>query len=295
MVKVRFIGNFWDDLNYLKKRVESNWGNPINYGIELTTEEDYDYQIIINKSKNPNPGPREKNIGITMEPSWSSNYDRNLSDYCFLTLTSSTGLTGDGVSHGLNFMFYEDSQDTSISSYRFRYDFNFKKPKKLSIIVSNWNSQDRNHNYFWRENLVKKILDSDLDIDIFGKNWNISDSRYKGHIKDKIEGLKDYEYSIAIENSCEDYYVSEKLFDCFLNNTVPIYYGCKNAGRYYDPKSFVYFDLKADDVISNIKNIIKEDNYNYKDYVLKSKAWYFTRYNLLHYIQENIIKNNNIS
>jgi hypothetical protein len=289
MVKVRFIGVYWDDLDYLKTRVESNWGNASDYGIKLVTDDDFDYQVIINDFPNIESTERNKNIGVVMEPCWSSNYNKNLQDYCFLTLTSDKSSSGEGVVHCPNFMFYEDSQDPSVSFDKFKYNFNFNKPKKLSIIVSNWNCSDKSHNYYWREKLVKDILDTDFDIDIFGKNWDISDSRYKGWVKDKVEGLKDYEYSIAIENSCEDYYVSEKLFDCFLNNTVPIYYGCKNVSDFYDSRSLETFDLKKDNIINTLKNIIKVDNNIYKDYVLKSKAWYFTRYNLLHYLKENIM------
>ena len=289
MVKVRFVGSYWSDLEYLKTRVESNWGKASDYGIKLVTDDSFDYQVIINNISNIESTDASKNIGVVMEPSWSSNYNKNLQNYCFLTLTSDKSSSGKGVVHCPNFMFYEDSQDTSVSLDKFKYNFNFNKPKKLSIIVSNWNCSDKSHNYYWREKLVKDILDTDFDIDIFGKNWGISDSRYKGWIKDKIEGLKDYEYSIAIENSCEDYYVSEKLFDCFLNNTVPIYYGCKNVADFYDSRSFETFDLKKDNIINTLKNIINLDNKVYKDYVLKSKAWYFTRYNLLHYLKENLI------
>jgi len=289
MVKIKFVGVYWDDLEYLKTRVESNWGNASDYGIKLVTDDSFDYQVIINNVSNIESTDASKNIGVVMEPSWSSNYNKNLQNYCFLTLTSDKSSSGKGVVHCPNFMFYEDSQDTSVSLDKFKYNFNFNKPKKLSIIVSNWNCSDKSHNYYWREKLVKDILDTDFNIDIFGKNWSISDSRYKGWVKDKVEGLKDYEYSIAIENSCEDYYVSEKLFDCFLNNTVPIYYGCKNVNDFYDSRSFETFDLKKDNIINTLKNIIKVDNNIYKDYVLKSKAWYFTRYNLLHYLKENLI------
>lgn len=289
MVRIKFSGIFWNDLDYLKKRVESNWGKAEEYGLKLVTDDSFDYQVIINKSSNPDYNLRSKSIGVVMEPSWSSNYDLNLSNYCFKTLTSNKKMKGDGVVHCPNFMFYEDSQDPSVSCDQFKYNFNFNKPKKISIIVSNWNCSDISHNYYWREKLVKDILDSDLDIDIYGKNWNISDSRYKGCIKDKVEGLKDYEYSVSIENSCEDYYLSEKLFDCFLNNTVPIYYGCKRVSQFYDPRSFIQFDIKNNNTINTLKTLIKSNNSIYKDFVLKSKAWYFTKYNLLNYIKENII------
>jgi hypothetical protein len=43
------------------------------------------------------------------------------------------------------------------------------------------------------------------------------------HVK-KIHSCKDYMYSIAIENCQEDYYFSEKILDCFLTGTIPIYW-----------------------------------------------------------------------
>jgi hypothetical protein len=38
-------------------------------------------------------------------------------------------------------------------------------------------------------------------------------------------------------HSCEKNYASEKLFDCFINNTVPIYYGCPNINELVDKQT----------------------------------------------------------
>lgn len=63
--------------------------------------------------------------------------------------------------------------------------------------------------------------------DVFGScNGNI--------LKQKIEGLKDYRFSICIENSREDGYYTEKLIDSFSTYTIPIYWGCPNIGDYFD-------------------------------------------------------------
>ena len=90
-------------------------------------------------------------------------------------------------------------------------------PKKMSFIVANHGtlggmSQHELSNYSIRENLLLNILNSDLDIDIYGKGWSINDSRYKGAPPLKTTALKDYKYSICMENSSEDLYISEKLF-----------------------------------------------------------------------------------
>ncbi len=41
-------------------------------------------------------------------------------------------------------------------------------------------------------------------------------------------------FHIAIENCRSRYYFTEKLLDCFLTDTVPIYWGCRNIGEYFD-------------------------------------------------------------
>lgn len=50
----------------------------------------------------------------------------------------------------------------------------------------------------------------------------------------KEEALVDYRFSIVIENSRIDNYFTEKLVDCFLTGTVPIYWGCPNIGDYFE-------------------------------------------------------------
>ena len=41
------------------------------------------------------------------------------------------------------------------------------------------------------------------------------------------------QFSIATENAAVDNYFTEKLMDCFLTKTVPIYYGSSNIGEFF--------------------------------------------------------------
>jgi hypothetical protein len=65
-------------------------------------------------------------------------------------------------------------------------------------------------------------------------------------IGDKIEGLKDYRYSMAIENCRQNFYFSEKLIDCFLSGTVPIYWGCPSIGLFFDKEGIITFEHPRD-------------------------------------------------
>jgi hypothetical protein len=74
-------------------------------------------------------------------------------------------------------------------------------------------------------------------------------------IPSKIDALREYMFSVAIENvSCDDNYFSEKIIDCFLTGTVPIYHGCIHIGEFFDIRGILYFEnqKQLDDIINNL-------------------------------------------
>ena len=48
-----------------------------------------------------------------------------------------------------------------------------------------------------------------------------------------------YQFSIVIENTREKNYFSEKLMDCIITKTIPIYYGCENIGDYFNTEGWI--------------------------------------------------------
>ena len=58
----------------------------------------------------------------------------------------------------------------------------------------------------------------------------------------KLPLFKGMQYSIVIENSRQDNYFSEKLMDCLLTRTIPIYYGCPNIHEYFDTRGWVFIE-----------------------------------------------------
>jgi hypothetical protein len=61
----------------------------------------------------------------------------------------------------------------------------------------------------------------------------------------KILALKDYRFSVVIENCKTDYYFTEKLMDAFLTGTVPIYYGCPSIGQFFNSQGILTFSTAA--------------------------------------------------
>jgi len=79
-------------------------------------------------------------------------------------------------------------------------------------------------------------------------------------IEDKWAGLAPYKYSLAIESHSGPDYWTEKIADCFLARTFPLYHGCTNLEDYFPKESFIRIDIEnPDETIQFIEGIIKED------------------------------------
>ena len=77
-----------------------------------------------------------------------------------------------------------------------------------------------------RFSVVDSLKQNDIEFSVYGRTVN--------NIDYKLTALKDYAFSIVIENSKIDYYFTEKLIDCFSTGTIPIYYGCPSIGNFFD-------------------------------------------------------------
>ena len=271
--------------------------NTENYDpdIQFTYNDDYDYLFIFNHYNNPIKVDKSNVFGFIIDPPFFINtFYQQTAQMCKLVYTC------------CNKKYYKENENfVSAPSVMFshllgkagfyRNNDNFNKQKKLSICVSVSKTPGKNPMYDFRRELVFKILESNLDCDIFGWGWEISDPRYKGSPDNKAEALLPYEYSIAIENSLLDGYISEKLFDCFLSNTVPVYYGTQTADTIYNPKSFLRlpYTNEPSRIVDWLQELTKSEtgsNLKYQDYIIESKERYYTRYNLYNLIKHSIYK-----
>lgn len=127
-----------------------------------------------------------------------------------------------------------------------------KKTKKLSWIVGD--AMDL-PGHIKRWSFLKFIQkDDSLIIDLYGKAINF--------IEDKWDGLAPYRYSIAIENNSGSDCWTEKIADCFLAWSVPIYYGCTNIGNYFPKESFIEIDIDQPMLsLKKINRVLSEDDW----------------------------------
>lgn len=75
--------------------------------------------------------------------------------------------------------------------------------------------------------------------------------------------LETYPYSIVIENYVDDYWITEKICNCFANNTVPIYLGSKKIGDHFNLDGIIQVDSKKD-IIYAVNYLMEHGKEEYK-------------------------------
>ena len=126
------------------------------------------------------------------------------------------------------------------------------RKKFCAAVISN------SHGFF-RNKFIKE-LNKYKQIDMGGKYYN----NVGGKIKNKIQFLSSYKFSVSMENSNSDGYVSEKIIDAFNSGTIPIYYGDYMIDEYINPKSYIL--IKDEKDIKRKIDYIKEIDNNDEKY-----------------------------
>lgn len=104
----------------------------------------------------------------------------------------------------------------------------YNKTKLVSAVFSSKNFTEGHH---IRHQIFRKY--SNL-VNFYG---SINNRR----IDQKIEGLRDYAFSAVVENWNGNSYFSEKLLDCLMTGTIPIYWGFPKYKNLFNPDGFIYF------------------------------------------------------
>lgn len=123
------------------------------------------------------------------------------------------------------------------------------KTKNLSIIAS---GKTQTFGHQLRHIIVNKFKNS-FD-GIFGTGYNT--------IPNKIEALKDYRFSLTVENDGGEDVFTEKLIDCLVTGTIPIYWGTKNISKYFNIDGMIL--IKNEQDFETILPLLTESYYSSK-------------------------------
>ena len=148
----------------------------------------------------------------------------------------------------------------------------YNKNKLISLIASN---KTMCQEHIFRQNVIKNFS-THPQVSHYGRGYN--------YLENKIDGLKDYCFSFAMENATYANMFSEKITDCFVCGTIPIYYGIANISDFFNKDgiillnnnfdinilSYDYYYSKLDAIKENFeiaKNILTAEDYIYINFL----------------------------
>lgn len=222
------------------------------------------------------PNPNTKNYGWLIESktiigdiySWCANNIKYLETHYIKVFTHDVDLIG-----------LSDVFELSISSCKSFLSYGEVYPKsKLVSMVASSKTMCAEHQY--RQEIVRKFSGQ---CDLYGRGYN--------PVHDKTDALKDYCFSITMENGTYPNMVSEKITDCFMTGTIPIYYGIKNIGDFFNADGIIMLtdDFKIEDLTFELyqsKIEAVKENFEITKNLLCSEDYMY-----INFIEPNLNKN----
>lgn len=146
------------------------------------------------------------------------------------------------------------------------------RKKEICIIASDatW-LQGHKDRFAFINKMVGHFKDR---IDVYGRGFNSFDCKYNI--------LKDYKYSICIENSSLPNYFTEKINECYLTEVMPIYYGCTNIHEYYESNTLININIyDLENSINKIEEALMTNAWEKNlESIIRMKMLYLTTYHL---------------
>jgi hypothetical protein len=85
-----------------------------------------------------------------------------------------------------------------------------------------------------------------IQLDIYNYDNPHGFQNYRGTATpyvDKSKGIAPYKYYFMVENNYEPNFITEKLWEPILCETLTFYYGCPNVADHVDPRAYVLLDM----------------------------------------------------
>ena len=120
------------------------------------------------------------------------------------------------------------------------------RDKFCAIVVSNMKNASS------RRAEIVDVLSDYRQVDSGGRYRN----NVGGPVKNKIDFLKSYKFSVAFENTSFPGYITEKIIESWAAGTIPIYWGAPDIIEEFNPKAYINCtDRNLNDVLEEVKEI----------------------------------------
>ena len=227
--------------------------------IEITWEDtDIDYYVIINYPSSNDYFDKSRTIVFQMEP-WVNDESKNWG-------VKTWGIWANPSENEFMSVIGRHSNTYNNAFWQLKLTTNelntleYNKEDVLSCVTSN--------KYFDEGHIARidffKFLETkkDIPLKIFGNVEEMGFENYQGILdsENKAEGIVPYKYYFMVENNYEKDFITEKLWEPILCESLVFYYGCPNVTDYIDSDAFVFLDMNDfEKSYQIIKTAIKED------------------------------------
>ena len=158
-----------------------------------------------------------------------------------------------------NYKIYDKSKIVSFicssklmcEGHRFRHDLHDRFKKKQEGVVD----------IEYKGKIWRRAEETAIDVygSILGKPFGFNPGCHlpfnAPDWHDKSQALNDYMFSVVLENAQVDDYFTEKITDCFATGTIPIYWGTKNIGNYFNSDGIIQVPTdveKVNDIVNSL-------------------------------------------
>jgi len=149
---------------------------------------------------------------------------------------------------------YERLEKSNDLDYKIYHSLNLnwksiRKTKFCCFIVTNGACEIRNNFY--------NLLNTYKKVDSLGKYKNNCDilTNISRKSKDYYDIISQYKFIICFENKSNPYYLTEKIYNAFISNIVPIYWGDPNVTDIFNKETFI--NVKNTDCFSKTIELIQ--------------------------------------
>jgi hypothetical protein len=98
-----------------------------------------------------------------------------------------------------------------------------------------------------------------------------------GKVQNKIEFQKKYKFCLAIEHTKYPGYITEKILEAYVSNSIPIYFGSETIVKEFNPETFINANnfKNINEVLNYVKKVDNDANlYNsYMNKPILSSEW----------------------
>jgi hypothetical protein len=209
------------------------------YGESLSLD-DAHFIIVINGGVDPRPELFYKTIFLKMEPVFVDHRWLNVGKWNVLNIYGTHGMKN--TNGGKSFNALEWHLNMTRCTLLDAEHIPKKIGNRVSAVISGKRFDPGHHDRISFTLFAQNFL----KFDVYGSynSVNILWNNFCGSPKTKDSALLPYKYSFACENNYLDFYVTEKLVDCILAETLCFYDGAPNVDKLINENAFIKIDVK---------------------------------------------------